>query len=88
MEGVPILAGEQFWWGIGPQECLLGFLAFLGICCIAYYYLADTPVRPRSRKINNGARSEAIIQDFERRYKQGKISLAQYEDVLKRYLDK
>lgn len=82
------MGGEQLWWGIGLQECLLGILVILGIGCLAYYYLASPPARPRSRKVNNHVRSEAVLQDFERRYKEGKITRAQYEDLLKKYFPK
>jgi uncharacterized membrane protein len=82
------LGEEQLWWVIGLPECLLGFMAILGICCLAYYCLANTSSRSRSRKINNGIRSEAVIQDFARLYQKGKITQAQFEDIVRRYSSK
>lgn len=82
------MLGEELVSAIGFQECLLGFLAVLGLGCLAYHYLASSAGSSWPRKSKNNARSEAILQDFERRYKEGKITLAQYEDVLKRHFDK
>ena len=70
------------------QDCLLVFLFLFGLGCLIYYYLASPREQHRSRKGNNQVHSEAILHDFKRRYQQGKISKAQYEDILRRYSSK
>lgn len=78
------IEGEQLLGGIVGLVCILVPFALLIVFTLGYYYLAR-PKGPRSGKFGNNARMAAILQEFERQYKQGKITRAQFEDILIRY---
>jgi hypothetical protein len=73
--------------GIVDLVCLIIPIALLAVFTLVYYFMAR-PKGAQTWKFGKKAGSEVIFQEFARQYKHGKITRAQFEDVLIKYFPK
>ncbi|MDI6852812.1 MAG: hypothetical protein QME75_04310 [Deltaproteobacteria bacterium] len=86
-EGGAKIDFEHYLGGMVDLVFLLVPIALLGGFSLVYYFMAK-PNHGRTWKLGNKARAEAILQEFERQYKHGKITRAQFENILIKYFPK
>jgi hypothetical protein len=73
--------------GIVDLVCFIIPIALLGGFSLVYYYMAS-PKSAQTRRLGKKTGAEVIVHEFERQYKNGRISRTQFEDILLKYSSK